>query len=70
MNLTFLVMIVIIGIINNPFINTPNADPYNLQRTINISSNNSYNLMKCNAVIMLKEILKHRERERARETSP
>ena len=31
----------------NPFINTPNADPYNLiKRTINISSNNSYNLMK------------------------
>ena len=43
----------------NPFINTPNADPYNLKRTINISSNNSYNLMKCNAVIMIKEILKH-----------
>ena len=42
----------------NPFINTPNADPYNLKRTINISSNNSYNLMKYNAVIMLKEILK------------
>ena len=43
----------------NPFINTPNTDPYNLKRTINISSNNSYNLMKCNAVIMIKEILKH-----------
>ena len=43
----------------NAFINTPNADPYNLKRTINISSNNSYNLMKYNAVIMLKEILKH-----------
>jgi hypothetical protein len=43
----------------NPFINTPNADPYNLKRTINISSNNSYNIMKYNAVIMLKEILKH-----------
>ncbi len=44
----------------NPFINTPNADPYNLiKRTKNISSNNSYNLMKYNAVIMLKEILKH-----------
>jgi hypothetical protein len=43
----------------NPFINTPNADPYNLKRTINISSNNSYNLMKYNAVIMLKEILKY-----------
>ena len=42
----------------NPFINTPNADPYNLKRTINISSNNSYNLMKYNALIMLKEILK------------
>jgi hypothetical protein len=43
----------------NPFINTPNIDPYNNKRTINISSNNSYNLMKYNAVIMLKEILKH-----------
>ena len=43
----------------NPFINTPNADPYNLKRTTTISSNNSYNLMKYNAVIMLKEILKH-----------
>ena len=43
----------------NPFINTPNADPYNLKRTTNISSNNSYNLIKYNAVIMLKEILKH-----------
>ena len=43
----------------NPFLNTPNADPYNLKRTINISSNNSYNLMKYNAVIMLKEILKY-----------
>jgi hypothetical protein len=43
----------------NPFINIPNAHPYNLKRTINISSNNSYNLMKYNAVIMLKEILKH-----------
>ena len=43
----------------NPFINTPNADPYNLKRTVNIYSNNSYNLMKYNAVIMLKEILKH-----------
>ena len=43
----------------NPFINTPNTDPYNLKWTINISSNNSYNLMKYNAVIMLKEILKH-----------
>jgi hypothetical protein len=43
----------------NEFINTPNADPYNLKRTINISSNNSYNLMKYNTVIMLKEILKH-----------
>ena len=42
----------------NPFINTPNADPYTLKRTINISSNNSYNLMKFNAVIMLQEILK------------
>ena len=27
----------------NEFINTPNADPYNQNRTINISSNNSYN---------------------------
>ena len=46
----------------NPFINTPNADPYNKKRVINIfniSSNNSYNLMKYNCVIMLKEILKH-----------
>ena len=43
----------------NAFINTPNADPYNLKRTINISSNNSYNMMKYNAVIMRKEILKH-----------
>ena len=42
----------------NPFINTPNADPYNLKRTINISSNNSYNLMKYNAVIMLKRNFK------------
>ena len=43
----------------NPYLNTPNADPYNKNRTINISSNNSYNLMKYNAVIMLIEILKH-----------
>ncbi len=43
----------------NPFINTPNADPYNKNRTINIYSYNSYNLMKYNAVIMSKEILKH-----------
>ena len=43
----------------NQFINTPNADPYNKKRVIDISSNNSYNLMKYNAVIMLKEILKH-----------
>jgi hypothetical protein len=43
----------------NPFINTPHADPYNFKRSINISSNNSYNLMKYNAVIMLKEILNH-----------
>ena len=43
----------------NPFINIPNADPYSLKRTINISSNNSYNMMKYNAVIMRKEILKH-----------
>jgi hypothetical protein len=43
----------------NPFINTPNADPYNNKRVINISSNNSYNVMKYNCVIMLKEILKH-----------
>ena len=39
----------------NPFINTPNADPCNKKRVINISSNNSYSLMKYNAVIMLKE---------------
>ena len=25
----------------NPFINTPNTDPYNNKRVINISSNNS-----------------------------
>ena len=43
----------------NPFINTPNADPYNLNRIINITGNNSYNMMKYNAVIMLKEISKH-----------
>ena len=43
----------------NPFINTPNANQYNKKRVINISSNNNYNLMKYNAVIMLKEILKH-----------
>ena len=43
----------------NPFINTPNADPYNLKRIITISGTNSYNMMKYNAVIMLKEILKH-----------
>ena len=43
----------------NPFINTPNADPYKFKRVINISSNNSYNLIKYNCVIMLKEILKH-----------
>jgi len=43
----------------NPFINTPNADPYNLKRIITITGTNSYNMMKYNAVIMLKEILKH-----------
>jgi hypothetical protein len=43
----------------NPFINIPNADPYNNKRVINISSNNSCNLMKYNAVIKLKEIIKH-----------
>ena len=43
----------------NSFMNTPNADPYNNKRVINISSNNSYNLMKYKCVIMLKEILKH-----------
>ena len=43
----------------NPIINTPNADPYNKKRVINISRNNSYNLMKYNAVIMLKENFKH-----------
>ena len=41
----------------NEFINTPNADPYNKNRVINISSNNLYNLMKYNCVIMLKEFL-------------
>jgi hypothetical protein len=43
----------------NEFINTPNADPYNKKRKLNISSNKSYNLMKYNAVIMSKEVLKH-----------
>ena len=43
----------------SPYINTPNADPYNNNRTIGITSNNSYNTLKYNAVIMLKEILKH-----------
>ena len=43
----------------NPYINTPNIDPYNLKRTITITGTNSYNMMKYNAVIMLKEILKH-----------
>ncbi len=43
----------------NEFINTPNADPYNKKRVVNISSNNSHNLMKYNCVIMLKEFLKH-----------
>ena len=37
----------------NPLIKTPNADPYDLKRTVNISSNNSCNLMKYNCVIML-----------------
>ena len=43
----------------NEFINTPNADPYIKKRVINISINNSCNLMQYNATIMLKEILKH-----------
>jgi hypothetical protein len=43
----------------NEFMNTPNADPYNKKRAINLSSNNSSNLMKYNCVMMLKEILKH-----------
>ena len=43
----------------NPYFNTPNADPYSNKRGVNICSNNSYNLMKYNAFIMLKEILKH-----------
>ena len=43
----------------NPFINTPDADPYNLKRTITMTGTNSYNMLKYNAVIMLKEILKH-----------
>ena len=43
----------------NEFINTPNADPYNKKRVINISSNNLYNLMKYNCVMMLNEVLKH-----------
>jgi hypothetical protein len=58
MNLSFLVMIVMIGIITHLLI-TPNADPYNLKRIITITGTNSYNMMKYNAVIMLKEILKH-----------
>jgi hypothetical protein len=43
----------------NEFINTPNADPYNKKKVINISSNKSYNLMQYNCVIMLREFLKH-----------
>ena len=39
----------------NPFINTPNADPYNKNRTINISSNNSYNLMKITPLLYQKK---------------
>ena len=39
--------------IYNKLINTPKADPYNKKRVINISSNNSYKLMKYNCVIML-----------------
>jgi hypothetical protein len=42
----------------NEFIKTPNADPYNKKCVINISGNNSYNLMKCNIVIMLKDFFK------------
>jgi hypothetical protein len=57
MELTFLVMIAIIGIIT--IINTPIADPDNQKRVINISRNNSYNLMKYNCVMMLNEVLKH-----------
>ncbi len=53
----------------NPFINTPNADPQNKKSVIKISSNNNYNLMKYNAVIMLKEILKHIERESLEESA-
>ena len=51
----------------NPYINTPNIDPYNLKRTINIAGNNSYNMMKYNAVIMLIERESQRERESERE---
>ena len=58
MNLTFLVMIIIIGIIKS-LLNTPNADTYNKKKVINISSNKSYNLMQYNCVIMLREFLKH-----------
>ena len=43
----------------NEFINSPNADPYNKKRVINISGNDSYNFIKYNCVIMLKESLKH-----------
>ncbi len=40
----------------NELINTPIADPYNQKRVINISRNNSYNLMKYNCVMMLNEV--------------
>ena len=57
MNLIFLVLSTDCNNWNyNEYINTSNADPYNKKRVINISSNNSYNLMKYNCVIMLKKI--------------
>ena len=47
MNLIFLVLSTDCNNWNyNEYINTSNADPYNKKRVINISSNNSNNLMK------------------------
>jgi len=40
----------------NELINKPGLDPYNTNKKLDPSS---YNLMKFNSVIMLKEILKH-----------
>ena len=56
--MNFLEMIAIIGIITS--LETQQTPTRTIKkRVINISSNNSYNLMKYNCVIMLKEILKH-----------